>query len=190
MFRKKPATYEDLRALAPNLVGEIIDGELFASPRPASPHAYTASALGTELHGAFHRGRGGPGGWWIVFEPEIHFGPDTVVPDIAGWRRERMPEYPNTAFFTLAPDWLAEISSPSTAGHDRVRKLPLYLRQGVGHVWLVEPLSQTLEVLRREGERWILAANATGSDSVRLEPFEAIEIDLSALWMPGNPGEL
>ena len=109
--------------------------------------------------------------------------PDVVVPDIAGWRRERMPTIPSVAYFTLAPDWLCEVLSPSTKAIDRRKKLPIYAREGVGHVWLVDPLLQTLEVLRLESERWSLVAAHEADAKVRAEPFDAIELALRALWL-------
>ena len=127
-------------------VAEILDGELFLSPRPASRHARATSLLGSELTGAFDRESGnpaGPGGWWILDEPELHFGSDVVVPDIAGWRRERMPRIPDAPWFDLAPDWLCETLSPSTARIDRTRKLAIYAREGIRHVWLVDPMQRS-----------------------------------------------
>ncbi|MCL2777658.1 MAG: Uma2 family endonuclease, partial [Polyangiaceae bacterium] len=100
-----PATYADLEALPPNMVGEILHGVLYAFPRPASRHARATSILGGELIAPFDRGKGGPGGWILLDEPELHFGADVLVPDIAGWRRERMPEMPDAPWFALAPDW-------------------------------------------------------------------------------------
>src|SRR5207248_4957574 len=126
--RSGPATYADIEALPPNMVGEIIHGVLYANPRPASPHAAAASAIGEELGPPFKRGKGGPGGWVILFEPEVHLRADILVPDLAGWRRERMPETPLEPFLTLAPDWLCEVLSPSTASFDRKKKLPVYAR--------------------------------------------------------------
>jgi Uma2 family endonuclease len=182
---KKSATYEDLQALPETWVGELVEGEMLASPRPATRHALVSSALGGELIGPFQRGRGGPGGWWILYEPELHFGQEVLVPDLAGWSRTRMPVPPDQPFITLAPDWVCEILSPSTAGFDRVRKMPVYLRERVGHVWLIEPLNRTLEVFQKENERWVLAGNHAGDQRVRVAPFEAVEIELGALWMPG-----
>jgi Uma2 family endonuclease len=178
------ATYADILALPDHVVGELIGGELFVSPRPAPRHALALSALGEELGPPFKRGRGGPGGWMIVIEPELHLGADVVVPDIAGWRRERMPEMPVTeAYLTLAPDWLSEVQSPATAALDRGRKLPLYAAQRVSHVWMVDPVAQTLEVLRLDGDTYRIVMVASGADRVRAEPFDAIELDLSILWM-------
>jgi Uma2 family endonuclease len=186
---KKQATYEDLLALPETWVGELVAGEMLASPRPAARHALVASALGAELLGPFQRGRGGPGGWWILYEPELHLGQEVLVPDLAGWRRTRMPVPPDQAFFSLAPDWVCEILSPSTAGFDRVRKMPVYLRERVGHVWLIEPLNRTLEVFQNENERWVLVGNHAGDQRVRAAPFEAVELELEALWMPGPSSE-
>ncbi|HEY5569545.1 MAG TPA: Uma2 family endonuclease [Gammaproteobacteria bacterium] len=179
---KTGATYEDLRAVPEHLVAEIFDGELYATPRPAPPHAHAASVLGGELSGPFHRGRGGPGGWWILDEPELHLGTDVLVPDLAGWRRERLPALPTTPYFALAPDWVCEILSPSTETIDRAKKLAIYAREGIRHAWLVNPASQTLEVLRLESQRWAVLAIHEGTATVRAEPFDAIELELAALW--------
>jgi Uma2 family endonuclease len=185
---KKPATYEDLRALPETVVGEIVAGELVASPRPASRHVVVASTLGIQLGGPFQLGRGGPGGWWILDEPELHFGDDVLVPDLAGWRRTRMPEPPDEPFFTLPPDWVCEVLSPSTASFDREKKLPVYMREQVGHVWFIEPLTRTVEIFRREKDRWVLANNYVGEQRIRAEPFEAVELELEALWLPSKVG--
>jgi Uma2 family endonuclease len=180
---KKPATYADLEALPPNKVGELIAGELYASPRPAIPHAIASSHLGALLGGPFGLGRGGPGGWLILSEPELHFGEDVLVPDLAGWRRERVPpEALRAAAMTLAPDWLCEVLSPSTARLDRSRKLDVYAREGVRHVWLLDPLIRTLEVFRLEDRRYCLLGTHAGEATVRAEPFEALELQLGVLW--------
>lgn len=177
------ATYEDLLALPEHVVGEIVNGELHVSPRPAPRHALAASALGEELGPPFKRGRGGPGGWILLDEPELHLGGDVVVPDLAGWRRERMPELPvDLPYFVLSPDWACEVLSPSTAAFDRGRKLACYAREQVRHLWLVEPISQTLEVLRLDGATYRIIQVATGEASVRAEPFDAIELALPVLW--------
>jgi len=180
---KKDATYADLCAVPDNLVAEILGGELYASPRPASPHGHAAARLAVKLGGPFQDGENGPGGWLFLNEPELHFGADVVVPDIAAWRLERMPSVPNVAYFTLAPDWLCEVLSPSTKSIDRHKKLPIYAREGVGHVWLVDPLQHTLEVLRLASQRWSLVVTHEGDAKVRAEPFEAIELALRALWL-------
>src|SRR5437667_2870051 len=148
--QRRPATYDDLLKVPDHLVAEIIDGELYTSPRPAPRHADASSGLGAVLRGPFDRGRGGPGGWRILDEPELHLGRDVVVPDIAGWRRERLPALPEAAFFTVAPDWVCEILSPSTERTDRRRKLSIYARKRVAHAWLVNPTLRMLEAFRLE----------------------------------------
>jgi Uma2 family endonuclease len=179
---KRPATYEDLLQVPDHLVAEILDGELHTSPRPAPRHASATSGIGGILHGPFDRGRGGPGGWRILDEPELHLGDDVLVPDLAGWRRERLPSLPETACFVLAPDWICEVVSPSTASIDRVKKLRIYAREGVGHAWIVDPLARTLEVLRLDGAQWVILATAGGEEIVRAEPFDALDLELSQLW--------
>ncbi len=181
------ATYADLEALPERYVGELIDGTLYAQARPASPHALAASAVGAFLFGAFAR-RGGreggpPGGWWILYEPELHFGADVLVPDLAGWRRERMPVIANVPWFELAPDWLCEVLSPSTERLDRRLKLERYRAQGVGHVWLVNPLSRCIEVLRASPAGWLLVATHVDGEVVGIEPFAALSLDLAELWL-------
>lgn len=179
------ATYQDVLDAPENLVAELLGGVLYTHPRPAFPHATAASVLGMDLGSPFQRGRGGPGGWWIFDEPELHFGEDVVVPDLAGWRRERMPEAPRGAYQELAPDWVCEVLSPSTLRVDRVLKLPIYARAGVPFVWLVEPLAQTLEVFRASDAHYLLLCTYGGADLVRAEPFEAVELDLAAVWGQG-----
>jgi Uma2 family endonuclease len=178
----RPATYDDLVALPEPLVAEIVDGELHASPRPAIRHARAASLLGSRLLPPMWEGRGGPGGWWILDEPELHLHADILVPDLAGWRRSRLPRLPDGAFFTNAPDWVCEVLSPSTAALDRSKKLAIYAREAVLHAWLVDPLAQTLEVLLLEGSRWSILATHVGYESVRVAPFEHVEIPLSLLF--------
>jgi Uma2 family endonuclease len=179
---KKAATYEDLLKVPEPLVAEILDGELYASPRPALPHALCASALGALLGGAFQFGRGGPGGWWILDEPELHLAANVLVPDLTGWRRERLPVVPDAAAMDLSPDWVCEILSPSTERMDRAKKLAIYAREAVGHAWLINPIARTLEALRRYGDGWLLIATHAADAVVRVEPFEAIELDLLLLW--------
>jgi Uma2 family endonuclease len=178
----RPATYEDLVALPEHVVGEILDGELYSSPRPAPPHLRAETRLGSLLLPPFDQGRGGPGGWTILFEPELHVADDVLVPDVAGWRRQRMPRLPTTAYFPMAPDWICEVLSPSTANVDRAKKLPIYAREGVEVVWLVDPLNRTLELLVRSATNWTMLAVYDGSRPVRLQPFDALEFDLELLW--------
>ena len=177
------ATYQDLLAVPDTMLAQIIDGELHALPRPASPHANTSSALGGELWGPFRMGRGGPGGWWILDEPELHLGPDVLVPDLAGWRREQMPTLPRVPHFTQAPDWICEVLSSSTLRIDRLKKLHIYAREGVSHVWLVDPDQQTLEVYALRNGLYAYLGGHSGEDKVRAEPFDAVELDLSGWWI-------
>lgn len=181
--KRRDATYEDLLALPDDVLGQLVEGELHATPRPAIDHQRTSSTLGFDLGVPFDRGRGGPGGWWIVDEPELHLGRNVLVPDLAGWRRARLPALPREAFFTLAPDWVCEVLSPATARIDRQRKLAIYAREGVEHAWLVDPALETLEIFRRQGEAWLLVLTAGGDEVVRAEPFDAVELTLTGLWI-------
>lgn len=180
---EKRATYADLQAVPPGQVAEILGGVLYTQPRPASRHAHAVTGLVTDLVSPFQRGRGGPGGWILLFEPELHLGEDVVVPDIAGWRREHMTEVPDTPAFTLAPDWVCEALSPGTAGRDRTIKLEIYRREGVRHLWLLDPSEKTLEVFRLDGEGYRVAATFAGESKVRAEPFDAVELELGLLWL-------
>lgn len=181
-MERRPATYADLEALPEHLVGELIDGVLYIASRPAPPHAQAVSLLGMLLGGPFNLGQGGPGGWRILDEPELRLGEDVLVPDLAGWRRERLPVLPRTVHIPVPPDWVCEVLSPSTKAHDRLRKLPLYALAGVQHVWLVDPGHQALEVFRLEGPRYQLLATHAGAERVRAEPFEVFELALGLLW--------
>lgn len=179
-----PEVEAAFQAVPPECVAEILQGELHVSPRPAIRHASAASILGEELGPPFRRGRGGPGGWIFLDEPELHLGPgpDKLVPDLAGWRRDRVEGFQVAAAITVAPDWLCEVLSPRTEAIDRSLKLGIYAREGVRHVWLVNPVIQTLEVLRLENGRWSNVATWRGEEKVRAEPFDAIELELSLLW--------
>jgi Uma2 family endonuclease len=184
LARKIPS-YADVLAAPPHKVAEILLGELVVSPRPARRHGRTASILGMDLGSAFERGRGGPGGWVIFYEPELHLAADIVVPDLAGWHRERFPlSESEEMFFTTRPDWVCEVLSKSTARYDRTHKLTIYAREGISFVWLVDPVQRTLEVLVLEGSRWILSGTYCDSQIVKAPPFEAVGIELEALWMP------
>jgi len=178
----KPATYEDILALPPNLVGEIVYGRLIAHPRPAPRHARASSNLGVRIGGPFDLGDGGPGGWWILDEPELHLGGHVLVPDLAGWRRERMPRLPDAAWFECVPDWICEVLSPSTARDDRAEKLPLYGSLGVAHAWLVDPDTRVLEAYENQQGRWLLAQTHAGDGRISVPPFEAVEWELGELW--------
>lgn len=179
-------TYADIEALPSNVVGEILGGELVVSPRPAAPHTEAATELGSQLSAAFRRGVAGPGGWRFHVEPELSLGVDPdydpVVPDLAGWRIEHMPERLLTAQVHQVPDWICEILSPGTQRRDRVLKLPFYARARVPFVWLVDPLSETLEVYELHGASWVLAGSYGGDSVVRAVPFDAVGLELSWLW--------
>lgn len=181
------ATYEDLRALPEHLVGQIVEGVLTALPRPTIGHAMTTSALGAELGGPFGRGRGGPGGWLILDEPELHFERNVLVPDLAGWRRARMPELPSadTPFLTLAPDWICEVLSPRTASVDRVQKRRVYERERVAFLWHIDPMERLLTAYALDGAAYRELGTWGADDTVvRVAPFDAIELDLALLWAP------
>jgi Uma2 family endonuclease len=187
---RRRATYQDVLDAPADKIAEVINGELRLSPQPRLGHQSVSSNLGVELGAPFGRGRGGPGGWIFLDEPELHLGEDILVPDIAGWRRERLPSLDGDAgYLTLAPDWLCEVLSPSTETMDRADKLPIYAAHGVGHVWLINPRQRTLEVLRLHEGKWLTLAVHRDDQRVRVEPFDAIEIDLAMLWadLSGTP---
>lgn len=185
----RQALYDAYCAVPAPQRAEIIDGTLYVSPRPAPRHANATSVLGGELNGAFQRGRGGPGGWWILFEPELQLvDQEPMAPDLAGWRVDRMPALPEAAYFTITPDWICEVLSKSTEAVDRGKKLPIYAAHGVRHVWLIDPIAKTLEVYTLgDGHRWREVRVYEGDVGVRVEPFTAIELDLSALWSAPKP---
>jgi Uma2 family endonuclease len=184
MPKKPRATYEDLLNAPDTVIAEILEGELFTSPRPRGRHAVVHGNLHTALHPPFSQGAAGPGGWWILFEPQLHLNEpeDVAVPDLAGWRRERMPQVPEGVEFRVPPDWVCEILSPSTERMDRTRKLRIYARAGVRFVWLVNPAERILEVLHLEHGQWVLVDVVGDEETIRVKPFEAIEIDLSLIW--------
>jgi Uma2 family endonuclease len=179
----RPATYQDVIDAPPHLVAEVIHGVLHLNPRPAKPHAAAASALGEELGPPFKRSKGGPGGWVILDEPELHLQAEILVPDLAGWRVERMPALvDDEPFFRMAPDWVCEVISPSTAKYDRTDKLIIYAREGVRWAWLVDPLQRTLEAFRQNEGRWVRLGAWRDDARLRAEPFDAIELELGVLW--------
>lgn len=180
---KQAASYADILNLPEHLVGEILAGQLHTHPRPGPKHAIAYSGLGGNLWNPYQYGKGGPGGWWIIDAPELHLGTDILVPDLAGWHRQRMPQLPETAWFELAPDWVCEIISPSTARTDRVIKMPLYARETVQHLWLVDPDLKTLEVYQLKEAHWSLLASLKDDDPVRQPPFDASEFSLGSLWV-------
>jgi len=188
---RREATYQDVLDAPEHMVAEIIDGELFLSPRPAVPHAVSTMNLAMELGGPFMHGRGGPGGWIILFEPELHFGKQIVVPDIAGWRRDRLQLGEDDKFLTIAPDWVCEALSKSTERIDRAKKMDVYLASGVPHLWLLDERRRKLEVYRAIDGRFGLTAKYDQQDVVRAAPFEAIELRIANLFtdLPSRTGE-
>ena len=182
--------WEELCDLSENVVGEIFNDELIVSPRPSPKHAEAISSLSGELFGPFKKGKGGPGGWWILNEPELHFEKppqkrekkNVVVPDLAGWKVERLPEIPEMAYFELPPDWVCEVLSPSTARYDRISKMRIYAVNNIPYYWIIDSTHQTLEVFVLQNENYQLAMAYGGNDKVSAPPFDAIEIDLSDLW--------
>lgn len=176
----------------PEQVAEILDGELFVMPRPKPRHSNAMAGLTAILDGPFRRGRGGPGGWLILIEPELHLGPkpDKVVPDLAGWRQERFPREvieadadTEPAAITVAPDWICEILSEGTEAIDRGKKMRIYRRERVGYLWFLDPRSQSLEVYRLNARgRWEELETYEEAVTVRAEPFEAIELELASLF--------
>lgn len=176
------ATYEDLLAASPNLVAEIIGGRLVTHPRPAPRHIRASSRLGVVLGQPFDLGVGGPGGWWLLDEPELHLGQDITVPDVAGWLVERMPELPETAWFSLPPDWICESISPSTEGYDRGEKREIYAAHGVRHLWLLDPIAKLLETFELTKGKWLLLHTYRDDDTVVAPPFDAVPFPLGLMW--------
>jgi Uma2 family endonuclease len=179
---QRRATYQDLLSVPENLIAEIIHGVLHTQARPASPHARAASVLGVELGGPFDRGRGGPGGWLVLDEPELHLHGDVLVSDLAAWRRTRMPVMPEASAFELSPDWICEVLSPGRGAIDRGEKMPIYAREGVAFAWLVDPIEKVLEAYGLKDGKWVQLGVWTGDALVRAEPFEVFELELGGLW--------
>lgn len=175
--------YEELINLPESLTGQILNGQLYAHPRPSGKHVLVSSNLGIEIGGPYHRGKGGPGGWWILQEPEVHFVLDeqVAVPDVAGWRKERMPTIPDGHKFDIVPDWICEVLSPSTESIDREIKKPLYARSGVQYLWLISPKSKTLEAFKLVAGDWAAQGVFSGNEKVCIEPFELLDIPLDEL---------
>jgi Uma2 family endonuclease len=181
---RKRASYNDLYSIPERMIGEIIDGELIVTPRPSLEHAHAASLLGGELVPPYSFGRGGgPGGWIILDEPEIALGEHIFVPDLAGWRKDRLVVLPRKEWMGVPPDWVCEVLSPSTARVGKVRKMPIYAQFGIPHLWLVDPVSKTLDVLKLQSGRWALLASFAENDKVPAEPFCEIEVELGNFWM-------
>lgn len=184
---RKSATYADLEAAPPHLVAEILYGTLYTHPRPMPRHAGAANMIGYELTGPFQRGRGGPGGWIFLVEPELHLGPHVTVPDLAGWRRERMTSEPATAFIELVPDWVCEILSPSTEATDRDHKMRIYATNGLAHIWLLNPTTKVLETYAMRDGKWLLLETFSGAVDVAAAPFAAVPFSLAALFPFDEP---
>jgi Uma2 family endonuclease len=184
---KRPATYADIEAAPEHLVAEIIGGELMTHPRPSPRHGTAATSLADELTGPFQKSRGGPGGWVFVLEPEVKFGDDLLVPDIAGWHRDRLSGYPKRNFFENAPDWVCEVLSGSTEKRDRTLKSRIYALAGVPHFWLIDPRLQIMEAFENVGGRWTKIADWNSADLVRAPPFDAISFSLADLWPLDKP---
>jgi Putative restriction endonuclease len=184
--KTKPATYADIEALPPNVVGEILYGALVTQPRPARRHAAASSILGMTLGPPFSFGNGGPGGWIIIDEPELHLGQHVVVPDLAGWKRERLVGREEGAWFEEVPNWICEVLSPATEVYDRGEKRKIYVEHGVDFLWLLDPRIRNLEVFVRVEKSWLLINSFSGSAAVSAPPFDAISFSLGQLW-PFDP---
>lgn len=181
---EKKATYEDIRHIPEGMTGEIVGGELLVTPKPAPRHTHVTTVLGADLEPPYRRGRGGPGGWVFLAETEVLLGEDLVVPDLAGWKKERFPARIEYNWIAVFPDWVCEVLSPGTVRTDKVRKMPLYARHGVSHIWLVDPLAMTLDVFRLAlQDGWNLLASFADKDKVRAEPFQEVESNLEDLWL-------
>jgi Uma2 family endonuclease len=178
----RPATMADLEALPEHVKGEIIDGVLYTMPRPRARHSNVESLVTADLTNSYQRGRGGPGGWWILVEPGIELpGSPEFSPDVAGWRKERMPALPADPI-TVVPDWICEIQSPTTRTLDLRTKRPFYARIGVGYLWYIDLDARTLAVSRLVDGRWVELAVHGEDDVVRVPPFEAVELSLADWW--------
>ncbi len=182
-LKKSPhATQRDVLNAPPSMVAEIIGGTLDAHPRPAMRHAFARSSLGYDHSRPFQFGRGGPGGWCIIDEPELHFGREIVVPDLAGWRRETMPGCPDAAYCTIAPDWIREVLSPTTCKFDLHEWRQFYASENVNHLWLVDPVGRDLEAFELRDGHWLLIAALKDDDQVSVRPLEDITFNLAGLW--------
>ncbi|MFH0824641.1 MAG: Uma2 family endonuclease [Pseudomonadota bacterium] len=180
---KTRASYEDLYGIDENAIGQIIDGELIVSPRPSRGHAFAASMLTIGVGPAYGMGgTRGPGVWIILFEPEIKLSEDILVPDLAGWKEDRLPREEETNWISVSPDWVCEIISDSSIRVDRIRKTAIYAREGIPYFWVIDPRYHTLEVFRLESGRWTVLGTFADDDKVRAEPFQEVEIDLGRLW--------
>lgn len=179
---KRPATYQDVLDAPAGMVAELVHGALHLHPRPAARHARASFKFAARLDDPYENGVGGPGGWFFAIEPELHLGDDVLVPDLAGWRRERMGAFPETPAIELPPDWVCELLGPGTCRFDLTEKRAVYAASGVGHLWPIDPNEETLEAFALRDGAWVLLGTAAGDGEVRLPPFEAIGFPLAALW--------
>ena len=180
---RRKAVYEDLFKLPENMTGEILEGELHATPRPHSRHGRVATRLSVRIAAPYDFGdSGGPGGWVIIVEPELMLGEHVLVPDLAGWRQERLPSPPVNNWIDITPDWVCEILSPSTQSIDRVKKMPIYAAYGVAWLWLIDPIAKVLETFKLKEGAWTVLGNYAEKDVARAEPFPEAVIDLGELW--------
>jgi len=184
---RKGAVYQDLYEIPKNMTGEIVAGELIVTPRPSRRHSNASFALSSGIGPPYRFGRGGPGGWIILAEPEVSFGQDILVPDLGGWKKERFPISEDHNWISAAPDWVCEILSPSTARTDKADKMPIYAAHGVSYLWLVDPLAETLDVFGLEAGRWVVLGLFAGAKRVRAKPFHDMELDLGTLWLGEEP---
>jgi Uma2 family endonuclease len=184
---EKRTIYDELAAVPSDLVAEIIGGTLYTHPRPAPRHGATSFALAGKLQGPFQEGTDGPGGWIFLDEPELHLGKDIVVPDLAGWRRERLSSSPETAWIDVVPDWVCEILSASTETRDRTLKMRLYAAAGLPYLWLIDPRQQMLEAFELSGRQWSVLGGWISDDRVSVAPFDAISLPLASLWPFDKP---
>jgi Uma2 family endonuclease len=185
----RPPTLADLDALPPGIVGEIIEGVLYTMTKPRARHQRTSTGISGDLCGPFDLGRGGPGGWWIISVPGIELPNDTkeISPDVAGWRRERMPELPVDEPISVVPEWVCEILSPTTRRHDLLRKQPYYAKVGVPFLWLVDLEARVLTAYRLERDAWQVIGTYSEETEVRIPPFDAVPLRVTDWWPPAAP---
>jgi Uma2 family endonuclease len=182
-----PATAEDLLRSPDDARREVVRGVIVEKAAPTGEHADAQSYVALLVKGPFQRrpgGPGGPGGWWILTEADVEFAThDVYRPDVAGWRRERLPERPKGRPIRVRPDWVCEVLSPSTASRDLVEKMQTLRQCEVPHYWIVDPEHETLTVYRWTSDGYIVAIVAGRAQRrVRAEPFDAIEIDVGLLF--------
>ncbi|MEJ7730414.1 MAG: Uma2 family endonuclease [Polyangiaceae bacterium] len=184
---RRLATYADLLTLSEDVKAEVVRGSIVTLPAPLPRHAKAQGTVRSLIGGPYDDddGRGGPGGWWILLEVDIRLSPhDIVRPDLAGWRRERLPEPWDTRPIEVVPDWICEVISPSNAAHDRVTKRHLYAEHGVPFYWLVDPGSRTLEALRLVDGIWVDAGTFDDAAVARVPPFESVALEVGRLFPP------